>query len=350
MHMGSVARFAPPQGEPFDYEALCALVSRRIAFVPRYRQKVRWVPGRIANPVWVDDEEFDVAYHVRRSALPRPGTDAQLRDLVGRIMSRPLDRNRPLWEMYLVEGLADGRFAILTKTHHAMVDGAGALDIGQVILDISPEPQRHAGTHWAPRREPSDLDLVTSAVSEVLRSPGAWRSARPTALTIRSLMSSAHFCIAAESCLVSGMLTGWKREIFLETKAVFNASFSMGPGLPQILEQALVSVYEDRGWNLFTSRNELLGSNASFEEQTALMPCLADLIEQIDSRGDDSVNRIGNPDLGEPSCHRPAAVAPFERALLDQHLEHFLDEERIALRARQNLGPQIFRRVRLAQQ
>jgi WS/DGAT/MGAT family acyltransferase len=123
--------------------------------------------------VWVDDEEFDVAYHVRRSALPRPGTEAQLRDLVGRIMSRPLDRSRPLWEMYLVEGLADGRFAILTKTHHAMVDGAGALDIGQVILDISPEPQRHAGTHWAPRPEPSDIDLVAAAVSEVLRSPGA---------------------------------------------------------------------------------------------------------------------------------------------------------------------------------
>ena len=172
MHIGGVVLFQVPDGG-FDHDRLVSLIEDRIGLVPRYRQKVRWVPGRIANPVWVDDEEFDVAYHVRRSALPRPGTDAQLRDLVGRIMSRPLDRNRPLWEMYLVEGLADGRFAILTKTHHAMVDGAGALDIGQVILDISPEPQRHAGTHWAPRREPSDLDLVTSAVSEVLRSPGA---------------------------------------------------------------------------------------------------------------------------------------------------------------------------------
>ena len=172
MHIGGVVLFQVPDGG-FDHDRLVHLIEDRIGLVPRYRQKVRWVPGRIANPVWVDDEEFDVAYHVRRWALPRPGTDAQLRDLVGRIMSRPLDRNRPLWEMYLVEGLADGRFAILTKTHHAMVDGAGALDIGQVILDISPEPQRHAGTHWAPRREPSDLDLVTSAVSEVLRSPGA---------------------------------------------------------------------------------------------------------------------------------------------------------------------------------
>ena len=172
MHVGGVVLFQAPS-EGFDHDRLIHLIEDRIGLVPRYRQKVKWVPGRIANPVWVDDEDFDVAYHVRRSALPRPGTEAQLRDLVGRVMSRPLDRNRPLWEMYLVEGLADGKFAILSKTHHAIVDGAGALDIGQVILDISPEPQVHAATHWSPRPEPSDIDLVASAVSEVLRSPGA---------------------------------------------------------------------------------------------------------------------------------------------------------------------------------
>ena len=98
MHVGGVAIFeAPPEG--FDLDKLVRLIEERIALVPRYRQKVRWVPGRIANPVWVDDVDFDVAYHVRRSALPRPGSDAQLKDLVGRIMSRPLDRKRQLWEM-----------------------------------------------------------------------------------------------------------------------------------------------------------------------------------------------------------------------------------------------------------
>ncbi len=172
MHVGGVAVFQAPD-EGFELIKLVHLIEERIGLVPRYRQKVRWVPGRLANPVWVDDEEFDVGYHVRRSALPRPGSDAQLRDLVGRIMARPLDRSRPLWEMYLVEGLSGGRFAILTKTHHAMVDGAGAIDIGQVILDVTPEPQRAAAEHWTPRREPSDLDLVAGAVSEVLRSPGA---------------------------------------------------------------------------------------------------------------------------------------------------------------------------------
>ena len=100
--------------------------------IPRYRQKVRWVPGHLANPVWVDDSDFDITFHVRRSALPRPGSDEQLRELVSRLMSRRLDRNRPLWEMYLVEGLGGGRIAIISKTHHAMVDGISAIDIGQV--------------------------------------------------------------------------------------------------------------------------------------------------------------------------------------------------------------------------
>ena len=104
MHVGGVAVFQPPE-DGFDYERLVELISERIALLPRYRQKVKQVPGRLANPVWVDDEDFDVTYHVRRSALPRPGSDAQLRELVGRLQSRQLDRNRPLWEIYLVEGL-----------------------------------------------------------------------------------------------------------------------------------------------------------------------------------------------------------------------------------------------------
>ena len=134
MHVGSVMVFDSPPGG-FDHDAMVDLIAHRLAFVPRYRQRVRGVPGGLANPVWVDDEHFDVGYHVRRSALPRPGTDAQLEELVARIMPRPLDRHRPLWEVYLVEGLAEDRFAILTKTHHALVDGYNTVDIGQVILD-----------------------------------------------------------------------------------------------------------------------------------------------------------------------------------------------------------------------
>ena len=96
MHVGSVSVFEVPK-DGFDDEQLVALVSARIAYVPRYRQRVRVVPGRLAGPVWVDDQDFDIAYHVRRLALPRPGTDEQLHELVARVQARPLDRTRPLW-------------------------------------------------------------------------------------------------------------------------------------------------------------------------------------------------------------------------------------------------------------
>jgi diacylglycerol O-acyltransferase len=134
---------------------------------------VHRVPANLASPVWIDDETFDVTYHVRRSALPRPGTDAQLDELVARVMSRPLDKARPLWEMYLVEGLSNGRFAVITKTHHAMVDGVGSVEIGQVILDLTPEPRDVPVDDWAPRPAPSDLALVTEAVGELARRPTA---------------------------------------------------------------------------------------------------------------------------------------------------------------------------------
>jgi WS/DGAT/MGAT family acyltransferase len=172
MHVGGVAIFQLPD-EGFDYDRLVELISDRIAFVPRYRQRIRWVPGRLANPVWVDDETFDITYHVRRSAPPRPGTEAQLHELVARVQSRPLDRNRPLWEMYLVEGLTDNRFAIITKTHHAMVDGVAAVDIGQVILDTTPEPRDAPPDTWRPAAEPSWAELVAGAVAETVRRPTA---------------------------------------------------------------------------------------------------------------------------------------------------------------------------------
>jgi diacylglycerol O-acyltransferase len=172
MHVGGVAVFRLPE-HGFDYENLVALISDRIAFVPRYRQRIRWVPGRLANPVWVDDEHFDVNYHVRRSALPRPGSDEQLNELVARVQSRRLDRSRPLWEMYLVEGLSDNRFAVVTKTHHAMVDGIAAVDIGQVILDTSPDPRESPEDTWTPGSEPSWVELVAGAVAENLSRPTA---------------------------------------------------------------------------------------------------------------------------------------------------------------------------------
>ena len=176
MHVGSVMVFQPRNGG-FDYDRLVSLISSRISLVPRYRQCVRDVPGRLANPVWVDDEDFDVSYHVRRSALPRPGSDDQLQEFVARIQSRRLDRRRPLWEVYLIEGLAGGRFAVVTKSHQALVDGINALDIAHVIVDRSdsvdgrPDGDGSVDQTWRPGREPSDVELLASALVEAVRRP-----------------------------------------------------------------------------------------------------------------------------------------------------------------------------------
>ena len=171
MHVGSVMVFDPgPTG--FDYQRLVTLISRRIAHLPRYRQKIREVPGRLANPVWVDDESFDLSYHVRRSALPKPGADEQLEDFVARIQPRPLDRRRPLWEAYLVEGLEHDRFAIITKTHHALVDGVNTLDIAQLLVKGEPGDGEDVVDTWRPHREPSDLELIGAAVTDAIFMPG----------------------------------------------------------------------------------------------------------------------------------------------------------------------------------
>lgn len=184
MHVGGVAIFRRPR-TGFDHDRLVDLIERRLALVPRCRQKIKNVPGRLARPVWVDDAEFDIGYHVRRSALPRPGSQEQLHELVGRLMSRPLDRGRPLWEVYLVEGLARGRIAIITKTHHAMAGGISAMDIGQVILDVTPTPRATPEDLWLPRPEPSGLRLLVSAAAEVATRPAALaENARTAAMDV----------------------------------------------------------------------------------------------------------------------------------------------------------------------
>ena len=160
---------AGPDG--FDYERLIALIGDRIRFVPRYRQRIRSVPARLAGPVWTDDEDFDLTFHVRRSALPRPGSRDQLLQFVGRVMARRLDRSRPLWEMYLVEGLSDNRFALLSKTHQTLVDGIDTVEIGQVLLDGTPELPPAEDQTWHPSPEPTRLELVAGAVREGIVDP-----------------------------------------------------------------------------------------------------------------------------------------------------------------------------------
>jgi diacylglycerol O-acyltransferase / wax synthase len=171
MHVGGVAIFEQPR-DRFTYEQVVALIGQRLGYLPRYRQRVLEVPVHLARPVWVDDVDFDLNYHVRRSALPEPGTDAQLFDLVARLLSRRLDPERPLWEAYFVEGLAGDRVALVTKTHQSVVDGVGTIELGQLILDVAPAGPEAFEDTWTPRRRPSRTQLMLDAVSETVARPG----------------------------------------------------------------------------------------------------------------------------------------------------------------------------------
>jgi diacylglycerol O-acyltransferase len=170
MHVGGVLVLEPPPG---GLDALAALVEARLPLVPRYRQRVAEIPGHLANPVWVDDPEFDIAYHLRRSGLPRPGTQEQLLELVSRLTSRVLDRDHPLWEAYLIDGLSGGRVAVVTKTHPALVDGLSAIDIGQVLLDVERDAPAPGPAEWRPRPAPSGAELVVQALDEYVRRPSS---------------------------------------------------------------------------------------------------------------------------------------------------------------------------------
>lgn len=178
MHVGGVVILDPAALQvehgarrAFSYTGIVELIESRLSLVPRYRQLVAFVPGRLARPVWIDDENFDITYHVRRSALPRPGTMQQLDELVGRLISRPLDRHRPLWEVYVIEGLQDGKVALVNKTHHAMVDRIGAVDVAAAILDVSRRPRRLPEQPWMPAPAPSSVDLVVDALADIASRP-----------------------------------------------------------------------------------------------------------------------------------------------------------------------------------
>jgi WS/DGAT/MGAT family acyltransferase len=161
------------EGSPPSHDEFRDHIASRLHLVPRFRQKLRAVPFGQGRPVWVDDPHLNLDYHVRRSALPPPGSEEQLRNLAARIFSQQLDRSKPLWELWLVEGLSDERFAIVGKSHHALVDGISGVDITTVLFDTEQEPAGAAirPPRWAPRPEPTDLKLLGDALRERATSP-----------------------------------------------------------------------------------------------------------------------------------------------------------------------------------
>lgn len=187
MHIASTAIF---EGPPPAHADVLRMVASKLPLVPRYRQKVRFVPLELGRPVWVDDVHFNLDYHVRHTALPSPGSDVQLRNLVGRVMSQTLDRSKPLWEMWVVEGLEDGHWALISKSHHAMVDGVSGTDLLAVVLDNEPDPVRSPPPPWQPTPELSQVELIGAAVAERVFSPyEALRGARSLVTRPRRLVS-----------------------------------------------------------------------------------------------------------------------------------------------------------------
>jgi diacylglycerol O-acyltransferase len=168
MHVGAVMLFeGPPPGD----QEFAEQVESRMHLVPRYRQKLAFPRFEMGRPMWVDDPSFNLDYHVRSTALPKPGDMDQLHQLAARIFSQRLDRSKPLWETWLVQGLDDNRFALISKTHHSMVDGVAGVDLASVLFDLSPVPTRVESEPWAPHPEPSAAELVAEGVKGVVRRP-----------------------------------------------------------------------------------------------------------------------------------------------------------------------------------
>jgi diacylglycerol O-acyltransferase / wax synthase len=170
MHVAGVYLF---EGPPPSYEDFAAALARRLDLVPRYRQRLAFVPYGQGRPRWVDDPHFNLRYHLRHTALPAPGDEDQLSKLAGRLMAQELDRTKPLWELWLVEGLEGDRFAVIGKTHHALVDGISGVDITTVLFDTAPDPAPTPEAEpWVPRPLPSSAQLLAEALLERATVPG----------------------------------------------------------------------------------------------------------------------------------------------------------------------------------
>jgi WS/DGAT/MGAT family acyltransferase len=233
----AIASIAVFDGPPPSQAEFAGLLAGRLPLIPRYRQKVCQVPLDLGPPVWVDDEHFDLSYHLRRTAVPAPGGDDELSALMGRVMSTRLDRDRPLWEYWLVEGLAEGRWALISKIHHCMVDGISGTDLYGVVLDDSRQARPAVPDDWQPEPEPSTLALVTAALRDLALNPvaqarmvaGAVRHPRALAGRIREtgrgLWELSAALRPARSSSLSGRLSAhrrftWTRASVADVKAV----------------------------------------------------------------------------------------------------------------------------------
>ena len=212
MHVTGVAIFRAnelgSEDGSIDFERIRRHIESKLQYMPRYRQRLAYVPYTGA-PVWVDDDDFSLDYHVRHTSLPRPGTDDQLKNLAGRIVSQQLDRSKPLWELCVAEGLSEGRFALIAKIHHCMIDGLSGVDLTTILLDVVPNTDIEETPEWRPRRAPTPTELAVAMAARTTRRNLERLESLPTMITEgrQTLETVAGRAIAAVNSLRSGWLS-----------------------------------------------------------------------------------------------------------------------------------------------
>lgn len=236
----AIASIAVFEGPAPTHEEFSAAIAARLALVPRYQQRVRKVPLRIGPPVWVDDPHFDLRYHIRRTALPAPGGDAELSRLMGRVMAQRLDRDHPLWEYWVAEGLAGGRWALISKVHHCAVDGISGTDLYRVVFDLTPDAETPALGPRPLEPEPSNLALTLDALWQAVLLPaldvraivGALthpeRAIGRAAATTKGLLRLARSLVPAHRSSLTGHIGqqrrySWARTSFEDIRAIRHA-------------------------------------------------------------------------------------------------------------------------------
>ena len=216
MHMALVCVFAPSCPAP---DEAAEDIAKRLDRIPRYRQRVRHAPFDVAAPVWSDDPDFDVHNHVHRTTVRAPGDDRRLAEVVSELISTEIDRRHPLWELWLVDGLADGRWAVVTKVHHSLTDGVGGAELFSVLVDASPEPPDLPEPDWQPGPDPSRLRVLVDRVADQLhplRLVGATtraprRVARSAVASAKGLLALAHDVPPTAATVLNGQLTPTRR-------------------------------------------------------------------------------------------------------------------------------------------
>jgi WS/DGAT/MGAT family acyltransferase len=289
MHVASTAVFDPstvPGG--YSFEKVKQLVEERLPLLPPFRRVVKPIPFELHHPLWLEDPHFDLDYHVRRAALPAPGGPQELAEFAAEAMSRPLDRTRPLWEMYVIEGLENGHIATVTKVHHSAIDGVSGAELTVNLLDLQPEPAPvpEPEQPWEPDRIPSDIELVGFAISSLIRQPIlGFKAARRTVETVLQTrrrnrqpdITPPPGYFSAPRTSINCAITPWRRIAFTEAtlddiKMVKNAlGGTVNDVVLAVCSGALRQYFTERGETLDSSLQAMVPISVRTEDQKGAM-------------------------------------------------------------------------------